>query len=356
MNTTNKRVVHDSASRKIISLATAVALRKKAKKDGKTVGVSSGSFDVLTGRHFKSLLEWGSRVDVLIVLVNSDASIRAYKGKSRPIIEESERAYIVAQSSGVHAVVLFDQVTPNEVLIHIQPDIYFNGSEWGADCVERNVVVAGGGRVQASDTPIPNTWTTSTTALLSKISFASKDSSAKAVFFDRDGVINHNAEGYLHTFQDMRILPHVVTTMKQLMKAGYVLIVVTNQSGIGRGYYSAHDVMATHKKMRLYFKERGVHITDFYFCPHHPDVKCVCRKPEPGMLLKAAEEHNLNLSKSYIIGDSEGDIGAGHLANVQTIFFNRTKRNNRFTEFRPRHSITDIRDAAHIILDTKKSR
>ncbi len=147
--------------------------------------------------------------------------------------------------------------------------------------------------------------------------------SARAAFIDRDGVINREVE-YLHRIEDFRFIDGVFDACRLLVENGYRLVVVTNQSGIGRGYYDEEQYHALTRWMVARFAERGIVITGVYHCPHHPvhgvgDYRrtCACRKPEPGMLLTAAREHGLDLSRSLMFGDKEADVEAGRAAGVK---------------------------------------
>ncbi|QIZ76848.1 D-glycero-beta-D-manno-heptose 1,7-bisphosphate 7-phosphatase [Ferrimonas lipolytica] len=144
-----------------------------------------------------------------------------------------------------------------------------------------------------------------------------------AVFLDRDGVINVD-HGYVHDVESFEFIPGTLEACVKLHRAGYALIVVTNQSGIARGYYDEQQFLQLSQWMREQFQQAGAPLTDVYYCPHHPDKgnapyigKCECRKPEPGMLLRAAKEHNIDLSDSIMIGDKYGDMLAGKLAEVR---------------------------------------
>ena len=152
----------------------------------------------------------------------------------------------------------------------------------------------------------------------------SKNSSAKrkAVFLDRDGTLNVNF-GYVHRKQEWEWISGSVTGLKHLQDAGFSLVIVTNQAGIARGYYQPSDVEALHEWMQAELLSEGVKISGIYYCPHHPDfgaVKhCSCRKPEPGMIIQAAHDLNLDLSTSWIIGDQYSDARAGLRAGTKAI-------------------------------------
>jgi D-glycero-D-manno-heptose 1,7-bisphosphate phosphatase len=143
-----------------------------------------------------------------------------------------------------------------------------------------------------------------------------------AAFIDRDGVINEE-RGYVHRIADFHLLPGVVEGLRVLQQAGYALVVITNQAGIARGLYGEPEYAALTHHMRHVLASSGVTILDVYHCPHHPEalleayrVACECRKPRPGMLLRAAAKHGLDLGQSVLIGDKGSDIEAGQAAHL----------------------------------------
>ena len=148
-------------------------------------------------------------------------------------------------------------------------------------------------------------------------------SKTKAAFIDRDGVINEE-RNYVHRIEDFILLPGAVEGLTLLHKAGYRLIVVTNQAGIAHGYYDKEDVDRLHDHLRAQLIEHGVNLDAIYYCPHHPlgivsslTFECDCRKPSPGMLLQAAKDLELDIAASVLIGDKVSDIQAGKRAGVR---------------------------------------
>lgn len=135
-----------------------------------------------------------------------------------------------------------------------------------------------------------------------------------AVFLDRDGTLNVEKH-YLYRPEDWEWIPGAIDAIGRLNDAGYLVIVVTNQAGIARGLYRDADVHRLHELVDADVRRVGARIDAFYHCPHHPEygahVACLCRKPEPGMLLQAAADHALDLGRSFIIGDRESDMEAG---------------------------------------------
>ncbi|MEZ4598917.1 MAG: D-glycero-beta-D-manno-heptose 1,7-bisphosphate 7-phosphatase [Syntrophotaleaceae bacterium] len=148
---------------------------------------------------------------------------------------------------------------------------------------------------------------------------------ARAVFLDRDGTLNVEKH-YLHRLEDFEFIPGAVEGVSRLKQKGFLVFVVTNQSGVARGYFGLDDVERLHRHVAARFEESGILIDGFYVCPHHPTegdgdygVECNCRKGQPGLLLKAAEEHSVDLSRSFMIGDKEADIEAGERAGCTSL-------------------------------------
>ena len=139
----------------------------------------------------------------------------------------------------------------------------------------------------------------------------------KALFLDRDGVVNVE-KNYLHKIEEFELVEGIVEVCRAYQASGYLIIIVTNQSGISRGYYSEEDFAILSQWMVEHFKVLGVSITHIYHCPHHESIDgvCECRKPEPGMFLEAQKEYDLDMAMSVMIGDNERDIEAALRAGV----------------------------------------
>ncbi|MGP1569008.1 MAG: D-glycero-alpha-D-manno-heptose-1,7-bisphosphate 7-phosphatase [Peptoanaerobacter stomatis] len=143
----------------------------------------------------------------------------------------------------------------------------------------------------------------------------------KAAFFDRDGTINVE-KNYLYKVEDFEFIKGIPELIKKYNDEGYVVIVVTNQAGIARGYYTEEDMNILHRYINEQLAKIGAHIDDFYFCPHHPDItgECNCRKPKTGMLEKAIKEWNIDVTKSILYGDKPWDIEAGEKCGIRSIY------------------------------------
>lgn len=140
----------------------------------------------------------------------------------------------------------------------------------------------------------------------------------KAVFLDRDGTVNVD-KNYMYKPEDFEFEKGVPETLKCLFAKNYKLIIITNQSGIAREYYTAEDVEKLHDHMGILAKENGFEFAGFYFCPHMPEDGCDCRKPSTALIEKAACEHNIDLELSYMVGDKESDMIAGKNAGLTTV-------------------------------------
>jgi len=142
----------------------------------------------------------------------------------------------------------------------------------------------------------------------------------KAVFLDRDGVLNREMGDYVCRLGDFDVLDNF-QALKILQDKGYLLLVATNQGGLAKGWYTEDELGKMHQHLKQVYHDHGVTITDFYYCPHHPEYTgdCDCRKPKPGLLLQGIEQYNLDPGGSYFIGDRERDMEAAAAAGVTGI-------------------------------------
>lgn len=141
----------------------------------------------------------------------------------------------------------------------------------------------------------------------------------KAFFLDRDGTLNVEMH-YLHKAEETFLIPGAAEAVKAIHAAGYLAVVITNQAGIAKGYYEDKAVFEVYEELQRQIKEEnGESLDALYYCPHGKDDNCSCRKPLPGMLLKAAEDLDIDLSQSYMIGDRPVDVNAGLAAKVKSV-------------------------------------
>lgn len=149
--------------------------------------------------------------------------------------------------------------------------------------------------------------------------------SGKAAFMDRDGTIVQGVE-YLRSPEELVLLPNAARAIRQFNESGYLTIIVTNQSGVARGYFTEERLVEVHNRLIHMLSREGARIDAIYYCPHLAEgtveeysIDCQCRKPRPEMLLRAAREHDIDLSKSIMIGDTPTDIMAGMTAGCKTV-------------------------------------
>ncbi|MEM2956387.1 MAG: HAD family hydrolase [Candidatus Pacearchaeota archaeon] len=182
----------------------------------------------------------------------------------------------------------------------------------------------------------------------------------KAIFLDRDGVINEDNDCLIYKKEQVRILPNVKEALKQFKENGYFLVVISNQPAIARGIITEKNVT----EINRYINVKLDNIIDkFYFCPHHPNAdlleyrkNCICRKPSPGLILQAAKELNIDLKKSWMIGDRISDIQAGKLAGCKTILI-ESENNKKIiesgviidTNIKPDKKVNNLMDASNLI-------
>ena len=162
----------------------------------------------------------------------------------------------------------------------------------------------------------------------------------KTIFLDRDGVINKEIN-YLHKIEDFEFIDGIFDACLHFQSLGYKIIIITNQSGISRGYYSVTDYQKVTQWMLDQFIYKNINILDIFHCPHGPYSTCDCRKPKPGMFLKAKDKHNTDMEKSWLIGDKEVDVIAANASGIENTILVRTG-----------HRIDESNSNARFILDS----
>lgn len=140
-----------------------------------------------------------------------------------------------------------------------------------------------------------------------------------AVFLDRDGVINENRDDYVKDWTEVRFIPGALEALARLSSLPFSIVLITNQSAIGRGILTLEQVESIHRRLVTEIQVHGGRIDGVYYCPHHPDAGCDCRKPQPGLLYRAARELELDLARSYLIGDAISDVEAALAAGCRPI-------------------------------------
>lgn len=182
-----------------------------------------------------------------------------------------------------------------------------------------------------------------------------------AIFLDKDGTLIEDIP-YNVDPERMVLTEGAIAALNLLHQAGYPLIVISNQSGVARGYFPESALLPVIQTLNTMFDEMGVKLSDFYYCPHHPQgivveyaIDCDCRKPKPGLFYQAAADHDIDLSQSWFIGDILHDVAAGRAAGCRTILID----NGNETEWQlgrdrlPHHIVSNLHEAAQIILAMK---
>jgi len=285
------------------------------------IGFTSGGFDILHAGHVNYLEQAKRECDLLLVGVNSDASIKKYKGGHRPIIGEEDRIRLLVSLRCVDYAFLFDERRNATNIQAIKPDFYIKAGDYKeSELTSAKYLKSWNGQVII----IPVENDISTSSIVSKIQRlpVCEDSDpvayGPAIFLDRDGVINDDT-GFVHTVEDFKLLPNVIEGLVKFQSMGFKLVIATNQGGIGMGYYTKEDFYRVNSRMLRLFDRSDIFISKVYYCPHSVADRCSCRKPCAGMLERGQRELNIDMSRSFMIGDKESDMAAGFAVGVRTI-------------------------------------
>jgi len=172
--------------------------------------------------------------------------------------------------------------------------------------------------------------------------------SIKTIFLDRDGVINKE-KNYLYKIEDFEFIDGVFDTCANLQSLGFKIIIITNQSGISKGYYNLVDFLNLNGWMISKFQEKSIEILDVFFCPHSPDDNCNCRKPNPGMIFEAKEKYDINLKDSWVIGDKEDDISAAVYAGITNTILLRSGHKIDELNSKAKYILNSIHESLNVI-------
>jgi rfaE bifunctional protein nucleotidyltransferase chain/domain len=309
-------------SAKILTLERAdewISAQRAAKR---RIGFTCGSFDLLHAGHVQYLQEAGAACDVLLVAVNSDASIRRYKNPLRPINPLAERQYVLAALSSVAAVTTLDDDRPLRLILRWKPDLYIKGGDYAPEELRSSVAV----REYGGETLIiPPRYSVSTSKLIERILalqlYAPPESAdpgpRRIVFMDRDGTLIDDIH-FLHEPDRVHLKSGVTQGLRDLRAAGFRLVIVTNQQGLGLGYFDMDAFLEVNQRLLREIGAEGAAIDRIYFCPHSQADSCNCRKPLPGMLERACRDFGVDASDCFLIGDSAADCEAGAAARIRT--------------------------------------
>lgn len=333
------------------------------KKSGLSTGFTSGVFDLLHAGHVAYLEEAAQSCDRLVVAVNSDSSVRKIKGEKRPICEEAGRLSVLSALSCVDLVFPFSEPNNNLNVELLKPDIYVKAGDYSTDrLTSASIVERYGGSVLI----VPFKGGYSTTQIIERVLDAYSDQIAKegpevvyekapAVFLDRDGTINEETN-YVSDPHALELIPGVVDSLKALNEAGFRIVVVTNQPGIGFGYYSRQDFFRVNSKLLKAAGKAGALIHRIYYCPHTMADECLCRKPNDYFLRLAEKDLNVDLSRSFVVGDRTGDVEFGKRAGLRTVLV-RTGVAGKDGQYEavPDFEAVDLAEAVSIIVQASKS-
>ena len=292
-------------------------------KSAKTMGFTSGVFDLLHPGHTSYLAKAKENCDLLIVGINSDKSVRKLKGAGRPVMKAADRAAVVSALESVDYVFIFDELNNNKSIELLKPDVYIKAGDYEPTQLSSAPIVESyGGKVLL----IPLEEAHSTSSIINLIQSLKTDNyqsntskhTNRAVILDRDGTLCEHVE-YLHEPERFKLIPGVIDGLKSFKEQGYKIVVITNQPGIGMGYFTKEDFFRVNKEMLKQLSSAGILVDKIYFCPHSKAEKCSCRKPEQELLKRAERELALDLKKSVIIGDSTSDIEFARRASCKSI-------------------------------------
>lgn len=322
---------------------------------GLKIGFTCGAFDVLHAGHVDYLQKARELCDRLIVAVNSDHSIHVYKGLLRPIVAEEHRLFVISSLSCVDAVILMNDTRPARLIGLLQPDIYVKGGDYRSEQLRSaSVVESYGGRC----TVLPIEYKISTTQIIHRILELSTHATAKApsyqalsglILLDRDGTLIDNVS-FLKDPDRVRLRPGVGEGLRLLQDAGFGLVIITNQQGIGLGYFDYDDFVAVNSEMLRQLAPFGVRISRFYFCPHSVAENCNCRKPGIELIQRAVADFGCRTENCYLLGDSISDLQAAKSAGCKGILVGIPHSSDR------EPSRPSFIEAAHEIVDLEVGR
>ena len=178
----------------------------------------------------------------------------------------------------------------------------------------------------------------------------------KMIILDRDGVINQDSDDYIKSADEWIPIPGSLEAINRLKKAGYLVTVATNQSGIARGLFKQEVLQQIHDKMHRLLAKRGASVDGIFYCPHGPKENCACRKPKPGLLFQIAKQFDIDLSETVFVGDSIGDIRAAEMANAKPALVRTGKGEQVMQNYPEALNVPVYDDLAHFVRATLRNR
>jgi D-glycero-D-manno-heptose 1,7-bisphosphate phosphatase len=335
---------------------------------GRRVGFTSGAFDLVHAGHADFLERARMECDVLVVGINTDESVRQYKGPDRPIVPENERAMVVAAFESVDCVFLFSERRHARNIELLRPDLYIKAGDYKQSALTSSDLVEQYGGKSLILEIRRNTSTTKILERLAAPTTASPQSpeqdavcldtrpakTAPAVFVDRDGTINREVE-YLHDPAAFELLPGAGEGLRRFRDMGYRVVVVTTQAGIGLGYFTKEDFYRVNQAMFRALRPFDIAIDRIYYCPHGKGDGCKCRKPDTGLIERAQKDLNIDLAHSFVIGDKTSDLETARRTGMRSILV-RTGHAGGDGEYAatPDYTANDLADAAEWVLRNER--
>ncbi|HGY89743.1 MAG TPA: HAD-IIIA family hydrolase [Planctomycetes bacterium] len=280
---------------------------------GRRIGFTCGVFDLLHRGHVEYLAEARRRCDFLIVAVNTDASVARLKGPGRPLQPVGDRMAMMAALAAVDAVIPQDDDRPEALLRALRPDFYFKGGDYDPGRLRSAAVLdAWGGKTEviAADSDLSSSELVFRVLAADRLRMEAAKPLGRApgLLVDRDGTLNE--EGRL------TLLPGAARALRRLQDAGMRIAIITNRQSLGLGIVNPVDAMREHGTVLRALGEHGVDVWRIYQCPHVLPERCDCRKPRPGMILRALNELNLDPRSSCVVGNRDVDLEAGRAAGL----------------------------------------
>lgn len=279
---------------------------------GERIGFTCGTFDLLHVGHIDYLKHARRLCDRLIVAVNSDSSVRSYKQPMRPINTHDHRIAVISALSCVDAAIVMHASRPEAMMEALRPDLYIKGGDYSVKPLRSaSLVESYGGRCIV----IPLEHEVSTTQIMRRIQDMAQYDEPQIlenrpdpiVFLDRDGTLIKNIP-FLRDRSRVELLSGVGEGMRRLLDLGYRLVIVTNQQGIGLGYFDYDAFVKVNSRMLHLLAAFDVKISRFYFCPHSMADDCECRKPGTRLIEQALSHYGVRPEKCFFIGDSAADL------------------------------------------------
>jgi rfaE bifunctional protein nucleotidyltransferase chain/domain len=308
---------------KIRSLDEADRWVNEQRDAGMRIGFTCGAFDLLHAGHVQYLAAAREKCDRLLVAVNSDESIQRYKSPLRPINPWDQRALVVASLERVDCVVNLDEDRPCGLIERWLPDFYIKGGDYKDGSLRSSEIVA---RYGGETVFIPAEFESSTSRVIEYIQalekhglparFNSTEPSG-LVLLDRDGTLVRDA---IFDPKSIELLDGVLDGLKKLHSAGARLCLVTNQQGIGFGYFGYRDFVDGNRALLRVLGKAGILVAKIYFCPHSLADRCECRKPGTALLRRAMSDQGVGPERTFLIGDTETDMQGAELAGCHGLY------------------------------------